>query len=246
MQRMEGRLLEGTEMKERPQILYALVVRSQKVVLVEHSSVQGDVKQVQQVTLKDILPGMGRDLDWKSYTYDNPHNGRNFAFHILADEERDLRFVCFSDAKVMRRVAFAFLVAVQEAFRGSYSIERVQTATDYGMDAEFRPALQQLMDKYNSPEGDRLSGLNEKVKAINETLMESLSKILERREKIDLLVERAGYLESTSISFHRDTGRLRRHMWWKNVRIIAALIGLVIVLLLIIVVAACGITFKNC
>ncbi len=42
--------------------------------------------------------------------------------------------------------------------------------------------------------------------------------VLERGERIELLVQSTDNLQTQAFSFKRDAGRLQRSMWWKNVR----------------------------
>ena len=42
--------------------------------------------------------------------------------------------------------------------------------------------------------------------------------MLERGERIELLVQSTDNLQTQAFSFKRDAGRLQRSMWWKNVR----------------------------
>ncbi|CAK0788473.1 unnamed protein product, partial [Prorocentrum cordatum] len=100
-----------------------------------------------------------------------------------------------------RRIPFAFLAAVQEAFAARYSPEQVAVDVPPRIGAEFRGELQALVEKYNSPDADRVARLNAKVADINDRLMESVDKILERQERIELLVDRSEVLSSSSRSF---------------------------------------------
>eukprot|EP00415_Alexandrium_ostenfeldii_P000631 UN0631 len=194
----------------------------------------------EQVMLQQVLPRIERSVDFKSYTWND------YAVHILGDEERELLFVCMADLRMKRRIPFAFLDALRENFGGCYLPDQVQSAIAYGMDKDFKPVLQQLMERYNSPEADRLTMMQQRVADINDELMDGIGKLLERGEKIDLLVERSQALQSRSSSFMRDAGRLRRNIWWKNVRLVAALVCVVIVVIFVIVMASCGITFQHC
>ena len=43
--------------------------------------------------------------------------------------------------------------------------------------------------------------------------------VLERGERIELLVQSTDSLQTQAFTFKRDAGRLHRAMWWKNVRL---------------------------
>lgn len=107
-------------------------------------------------------------------------------------------------------------------------------------------ALRQLLERYNSPDVDRVSSMMAKVQHINDHLMESIDKILERQEKIELLVSRSQVLSDSASSFRRDAEQLRRLVWWGNVRKMAMAAGCLVLVILIIVMSSCGITFSHC
>merc|ERR1719359_1372449 len=104
------------------------------------------------------------------------------------------------------------------------------------MNGDFRCELQLLMDRFNSPDADRVAKLNAKVADINDKLMESIDKILERQEKIELLVNRSEVLSTSSLSFRREAEQVRRRMWWRNTKTLvtiglAALLGVLLLLM---------------
>eukprot|EP00408_Alexandrium_pacificum_P044281 CAMPEP_0171244184 /NCGR_PEP_ID=MMETSP0790-20130122/46699_1 /TAXON_ID=2925 /ORGANISM="Alexandrium catenella, Strain OF101" /LENGTH=260 /DNA_ID=CAMNT_0011711255 /DNA_START=83 /DNA_END=863 /DNA_ORIENTATION=- len=222
--------MAGMEMGEVAQIFYALVVRAPepKVVLAAHSSRRGDFEQLM---MQQVLPRIERKADaMSSYSWDD----LGLSVHVLRDEERDVFFVCMADLRMMRRIPLAFLDAVREDFGGRYAPEQVRSARDYGMDRDFKPALQELMETYSSSDADRLSRLRKRIAETNNQLMEGIGKLLERGDKIDDLLERAEDLQSRSVPFMREAGALRRSSWWKNVRFVAALVCLVILVIFII------------
>mmetsp|Transcript_131518 Transcript_131518/g.262437 ORF Transcript_131518/g.262437 Transcript_131518/m.262437 type:complete len:226 (-) Transcript_131518:61-738(-) len=224
------------EMRERPQIIYVLVIRGPRVVLAEYTALAGNF---QQATVQ-ILQKLEHTTEWKSYIYGE------YAFHYIVDDASGLWFVCMAERTMGRRIPFAFLGAVQEECLKRFRLEEVQSAIAYGMQHEFRPALQHLMERYNAPDADRISAMMEKVQHINDNLMESIDKILERQEKIELLVSRTETLAQSSGSFVREAGRLRQVLWWQNARTVVILCAIVAVAVLIIAMASCGITFEHC
>jgi len=223
--------------RERKQIIYALVIRSQKVVLAEYTALAGNF---QQATIQ-ILQKLESSTEWKSYIYGE------YAFHYIVDPASELWFVCMADREVGRRIPFGFLQAVQEAFMQKYTKEQTESAIAYGMQSDFREELQFLLERYNSPDVDRVASMMAKVQHINDHLMESIDKILERQEKIELLVSRSQVLSESASSFRRDAEQLRRLVWWGNVKKMALLISIVVLVILVIAMASCGgITFSKC
>ena len=49
-------------------------------------------------------------------------------------------------------------------------------------------------------------------------LWEPQEKVLERGERIEILVDKTDNLNQASVAFKRRSVALRRQMWWKNTR----------------------------
>jgi len=54
-------------------------------------------------------------------------------------------------------------------------------------------------------------------------------KVLERGEKIELLVDKTDQLNQTSVNFRKKATQLKRSMWWKNVKLTIMIILILIV-----------------
>merc|ERR1712190_718772 len=105
----------------------------------------------------------------------------------------------------------------------------------YGIQAQFRPEIQSLMDKYNAPDADRVTAMMQKVRNINDSLMDSIDKILERQERIDLLVNRSNQLSQSSVAFRRDAQTYRRVQWWRRARTLFCIAGFVVIVIIVVV-----------
>lgn len=63
----------------------------------------------------------------------------------------------------------------------------------------------------------------------------NVEKVLERDQKLSELDNRADALQQGAAQFEQQAGKLKRKMWWKNLKmmIIMGIIGLVILIILI-------------
>ena len=68
--------------------------------------------------------------------------------------------------------------------------------------------------------------------------------MLERGERIELLVDKTDHLQSESFAFKRDARRMKQKMWWTNIRWMAALAAVVLVIVYVVVAIACSPTFQ--
>ncbi|KAF9665364.1 hypothetical protein SADUNF_Sadunf16G0115000 [Salix dunnii] len=91
------------------------------------------------------------------------------------------------------------------------------------------------------------SQLLEKCVQIRTIMVENIEKILERGDRIELLVDKTATMQDGAFHFKKQSKRLRRALWMKNAKLLA-LLTCVIVLLLYIIIAACcgGITLPSC
>merc|ERR1739844_555970 len=106
------------------------------------------------------------NVEMNSYIYGE------HAFHYIIDESTGLWFVCMADRAMGKRIPIAFLGATQEQFKSQYTVDDVQAARAYGMTRQFASVIQGLMEKFNSPEADRVTHLTEIVNKIKDDAME--------------------------------------------------------------------------
>lgn len=65
-------------------------------------------------------------------------------------------------------------------------------------------------------------------------------KVLERGERMDLLVDKTDNLNQQAFQFKKKSTQLKRAMWWKNTKLMIILVVVCIVILYVIVGFACG------
>ena len=75
-------------------------------------------------------------------------------------------------------------------------------------------------------------------------MTENIERVLERGERIDLLVDKTDRLGGTARDFRMRSTHLRRQMWWKNERLMVMLAVVGVVLLFQFVGIGCGLPGK--
>lgn len=181
----------------RPQIEYAAALLGPGTVLVEYTAVAGAGSWQREVL--DISVKLGEEgVEWKSYC------SMQHAFHFTLDVCLNVRFVCIADKTMGRRLPFAFLEAFEHRFNQRFMPQQVADAMPGGLQAIFADEVRALVEKYSSPKLDRASLLTAKVQAINENLMDTIDKLVDRQGKIDDLVGRSNLLTESASSFQRD------------------------------------------
>jgi len=215
-------------------IIYSLVARG-TCVLAEFTSTSGNFTTVTRRILEKIPPNDNK----MSYVYDR------HIFHYVVDD--GISYLCLADEEFGRRIPFAFLEDVKNRFKATYG-DRGKTALAYGMNADFSRVLQNQMDYYsNNPNADRINRVRGEIDEVKSVMVTNIEKVLERGERIELLVDRTENLNQTAFKFKKSSTQLKRAMWWKNVKIMIILAFVVLVIIYFIVALACdGLAFQGC
>jgi len=97
--------------------------------------------------------------------------------------------------------------------------------------------------KRGAEEGDasnaRTQGLQREIDGAVQTMQNNIHKISERGERLDNLQDKTDHLSTQANSFRRGANRVRKQMWWKDMKMrMCIIIGIIILLVIIIVPSA--------
>lgn len=220
-------------------IIYALVSR-EKTVLAEYTatSASGNFATVTRVLLDKIPRTDGKMV----YNYDD------FTFHYIT--EAGICYLCMSDEKNKHRIPFGFLEDMKRSFTTKYGHEIPQAAIAFAMNEEFSPTIRERMDFYNSEDADRsidnIGAVKSQIEDVKDVMVQNIEKVLERGEKIELLVDKTDRLNQQAFRFEASSRSLRRALYWKKMRCYA-IVGVIAVLLIYCAsVSMCGFDFHHC
>jgi len=154
-----------------------------------------------------------------------------------------LTFLCVARDNLGQRVPFGFLLEAKKKFFEEYPAASTDFSSlpGYGCGA-FNTTLKNLIAHHGSYEGqqDALKNVQREMDDVREIMSENIERVLERGERIDLLVDKTDRLGGSARDFRvRSTG-LKRRMWWKNVKLMVLLALVVIFLLYLFVGFGCG------
>jgi len=215
-------------------LIYGLVARG-SVILAEHTNSSGNFTQVTQAILEKIPPNNSK----LTYVYDR------YLFHYICED--GLTYMCMADDSFGRRVPFAFLQDIKERFLANYSRERINEAPTYGLN-EFSKVISKQMEYFSSnPEADKLKKVHGEIEQVKDVMVHNIERVLERGERIELLVDKTDNLNQQAFAFKKRSTALRRSMWWKNTKLLF-LIGFVTLFIVYFIISSfCGFpTWKNC
>lgn len=81
---------------------------------------------------------------------------------------------------------------------------------------------------------------------IKNIMVDNISKLFERGEKLDNIVDKTEDLQKESIEFKKKSNTLKKKMKYKNIICISLIILLIIIVGLIIMFSICGLDFSQC
>ncbi|KAG2580901.1 hypothetical protein PVAP13_6KG000800 [Panicum virgatum] len=202
-------------------IVYALVARG-TVVLAEFAAVSGNA---------GALPP---DADSRlCFAQDR------YIFHVLRDQA-GITFLCMANDTFGRRIPFLYLEDIQMRFMKNYG-RVAHSALAYAMNDEFSRVLHHQMEFFSSnPSADTLNRLRGEVSEIHTVMVDNIEKILDRGDRISLLVDKTSTMQDSAFHFRKQSKRLRRALWMKNAKLLAVLTVAIVVLLYLLISAFCG------
>ncbi|KAJ9701029.1 hypothetical protein PVL29_006398 [Vitis rotundifolia] len=85
----------------------------------------------------------------------------------------------------------------------------------------------------------KLAKVKAQVSEVKGVMMENIEKVLDRGEKIELLVDKTENLRSQAQDFRQQGTKMRRKMWLQNMKIKLIVLAIIIALILIIILSIC-------
>ena len=155
------------------------------------------------------------------------NNINRYQFHYI--DENNYTFLCMADSAYSKRMAFSFLEDIQQRFMDDISSQKRDEAFQYSLNKVFVNTLKSRVQFYNSGEADRLGVLKNNLNQNIDLMIENIDKILDREEKIDLLVTKAQKMNYQSSNLKKQATQVKRKAYWKNmkIKIILAIIFIV-------------------
>jgi vesicle-associated membrane protein 7 len=227
---------------DRPQIIYALIARSAgadgqlpKEVLCDYSALNNNA----EAQIRACLQKFSEENCLKSFVYGEKHG-----LHYMSEDS--LWFVCLADKAYGNDRPFLCLKALQDALKQQNPSGAVAALSSF---SSFREEMKRIVTHWNSESAgnERLQRMTQSVKDIHENLLDSIDHLMERGEKIDVLVSRSQILSESSDSFRRETRVLTNRIRWRNIKSYIILGLLVLAVIFIIILMSCGgFSFKDC
>ncbi|KAK9055657.1 hypothetical protein SSX86_026742 [Deinandra increscens subsp. villosa] len=210
-------------------LIYSFVARG-TVILSEYTEFTGNFTSIAAQCLQK-LPATNN-----KFTY----NCDGHTFNYLVED--GFTYCVVATESIGRQVPIAYLERIKDDFAKKYGGGKAATATANSLNKEFGPKLKEQMQYcVDHPEEiSKLSKVKAQVSEVKGVMMENIEKVLDRGEKIEILVDKTENLRSQAQDFRTGGTQLRRKMWLQNMKVKLIVLGIIIALILIIVLSACG------
>lgn len=216
------------------EIPLALVASASGDVLVEYEANSGNAGEIARSILRK-LPHRDGAAGRRSFSY-----GRDgYTFHF-AWAQGGLTFACLE-----RGMADAAVWQLLGRVRSRWEMRFGSTAgaVSAGAAAPFEPMLSELLGAAAAaaPSAEEeLEGVHERLNAVRTVMADSIEKVLERGERIDLLVDRTDALEANAKTFAKSSTSLKRSLRWRSVQCYLAAAAAGCGALLLLLAFSCG------
>lgn len=199
------------------------------MVLAEYTEFKGNFTSIAAQCLQKLPASNNK------FTY----NCDNHTFNYLVED--GFAYCVVADESVGRQVPMAFLERVKEDFKRRYSGGRADTAVANSLNRDFGSKLKEHMQYcIDHPEEiSKLAKVKAQVSEVKGVMMDNIEKVLDRGEKIELLVDKTENLRFQAQDFQKKGTELRRKMWFQNMKVKLIVLGIVVALILIIVLSVC-------
>ena len=190
--------------------------------------------------------------DSAKFTY----NADKHTFNYLVDS--GFTYLVVADDACGRQLPFQFLEKVKGIFAQKFAGSVGENANAHSLDRTFGPTLKKEMEEtmaleqlsggaQNGGGGDtKVASVQQQVSEVKEIMMDNIEKVLDRGEKIEVLVDKTEALRFQADNFHKQGRALRNRMWWNNLKMKLILLTFVIGVGIIIFCVFCFGGEKNC
>ncbi|GAB2277210.1 hypothetical protein Dimus_011917 [Dionaea muscipula] len=209
-------------------LIYIFVARG-TVILAEYTEFTGNFTSIAFQCLQK-LPATNKKF---TYTCD----GHTFNF-LVSD---GFTYCVVAVESVGMQFPMAFLERVKDDFNNKYGGGKAATALAQSLNKDFGPKLKEHMQYCvdHPEEMNKLAKVQSQISEVKGVMRENIEKVLDRDEKIQLLVDKTDNLRNQAQEFRQQGTQMRRKMWLQNMKIKLIVLGIIIALIILIVLSVC-------
>ncbi|KAK3943836.1 synaptobrevin [Diplogelasinospora grovesii] len=222
-------------------LLYSCIAHNTTILAECTTSASSQTSSLASLILPKIDHSRPQKLTYTHGTYHIHYMSEAPSDHGQYSSAGGLTFMVVADSSLGRRISFGYLVEVKKRFFKQYPAETADFADmpNYGCGG-FNGELRKLMVEYGTTghgHDDAINNAQREIEDVRGIMTRNIEGLLERGERIDLLVDKTDRLGGSAQEFRVRSRGLKRKMWWKNVKLMS-LLALVVVLIVLAIVMA--------
>jgi len=93
---------------------------------------------------------------------------------------------------------------------------------------------------------EKLIKINNKLEDVKSTVIQTIDNIMERGEKLEVLVDKTEHLDTEAFRFHKNARKLRNQMVCKKIKTYICITFSVAAFFWLLTSFICGFDYKNC
>ncbi len=181
-------------------VVYSLICKGNDKVLCEFTEYQGNFEQVSRNLLKKVQKDKRATFVYADEYY----------FHYI--NANSITYMCMCDNKLSQDTAFSYLEEIKTLFTDTFSPKEIDSAISYSLNDRFKDSMKGKMNYFNANlnESDRVSQLKKGVMEYKDNVLQANDILMERGEKINLIVRKADNLRTESINYLKSVIQINK------------------------------------
>ncbi|QSL65636.1 hypothetical protein MERGE_002949 [Pneumocystis wakefieldiae] len=162
-----------------------------------------------------------------------------------------LTYLCITSDQIGRRVPFTLLDEIKHEFGTRFSlcdIFELPSSSFSFFSHEISKKIDAIMNNQDEMiMVDMARVVHKEIEQVKSAMMENIERVLERGERIELLVDRTQNMNETAFTFSKRSTYLRRRILWESIKTTVILSLVVLFLLYLLIGFGCGFpVWQNC
>jgi vesicle-associated membrane protein 7 len=155
---------------------------------------------------------------------------------VYGGDSDGLCFAVVTGLRYPSRVATQMLTEIYEEFSKTLG-EKAASAAPNSMNKSSKSILSKYCQKYEDVRNvDKASSLMDKVEIVKGQMQDNIASMLQNMEKTEAISTQADQLNEQASVFKKKSNDLRRQMKWKNMKMTAIIVLLIVGILLVILI----------
>ncbi|KAG5437476.1 hypothetical protein PCANB_000904 [Pneumocystis canis] len=217
-------------------IFYVGIARGQ-VILSEYSVNGMDMNHLVSLILERVGLNEETRLTYVYKTY-----MIHYIYSVMPSMD-GLTYLCITSDQIERRIPFVLLHEIKREFSKNFSLSDIceLPVTSF---SDFSQRIAEKVDMMNREDEMMITDITRVVQKemenVKAAMVENIERVLERGERIELLVDRTQNMNEMAFSFSKRSSHLRRRIWWESMKIIVIFFFVILFLLYLLIGFGCG------